>query len=192
MFWKLVILIHCFATTCKIMTTSIPLLVSSEKEQEVVVNKNLVFREPVTNAVTKANGTLGIITVGGLYNLDRTTIMLLHKALVRLILWYSLQEWSPFFWTWGTSFWDLNLFLLTHKRLKGDMFFTFKYFNGLINTDHKLLQQVSADCITRGNTYKIATPKYKTLSQIVFYSTLNRPLEFITWQSRSFSVFGYI
>ena len=71
-------------------------VVTSEKDLGVIVDSDLVFREHVSQIVKKANCTLGIIRRSFRF-LDRATIMLLYKALVRPVLEYGLPAWSPFY-----------------------------------------------------------------------------------------------
>lgn len=59
-----------------------------EKDLGITVDKDLIFRKHVSLIVSKANSTLGI-TRNSFRYLDRSTIMLLYKALVRPILEYG-------------------------------------------------------------------------------------------------------
>ena len=140
----------------------------------------------------KANCTLGIIRRSFRF-LDRATIMLLYKALVRPVLEYGLPAWSPFYvreieaiesvqrratklvpglseLSYEERLQALNLFTLSHRRLRGDMFFIYKYFNGLINTDHRLFELVPAGSVTRGHTYKIVKARFNTLLRQKFFT----------------------
>ena len=167
-------------------------VVTSEKDLGVIVDSDLVFREHVSQIVTKANCTLGIIRRSFRF-LDRATIMLLYKALVRPVLEYGLPAWSPFYTReieaiesvqrratklvpglselpYEERLRNLNLFSLTHRRLRGDMFFVYKYFNGLITTDHRLFELVPVGSVTRGHTYKIVKSRFKTSLRQKFFT----------------------
>ena len=64
---------------------------------------------------------------------------------------------------------NLNLFSLAHRRLRGDMFFIYKYLHGLITTDHLLFTKPTVS-ITRGHLYKLDKPRVNTLLRQRFFT----------------------
>ncbi|KAJ8024353.1 hypothetical protein HOLleu_34249 [Holothuria leucospilota] len=160
-----------------------------EKDLGITVDKDLNFRKHVSPIVSKANSTLGIIRRSFRY-LDRNTIMLLYKALIRPILEYGLPAWSPFYkreqeaieavqrratklipgfseLPYEVRLERLNLFSLAHRRLRGDMLFIYKYLHGLITTDHLLFTR-STISVTRGHLYKLDKPRFSSLRRQSF------------------------
>ncbi|PIK55907.1 hypothetical protein BSL78_07177 [Apostichopus japonicus] len=158
-------------------------VVNSERDLGVVVDNGLNFREHVASIVSKANSILGIIRLTFRY-LDRDTVLLLYKALVRPVLEYGQPAWSPIYrreseaiesvqrratklvpglcsLPYEQRLRELNLFSLSHRRLRGDMVFVYKYLNGLIISTHDLFIR-SHGSVTRGHSYKLVKPRVNT------------------------------
>ena len=129
-------------------TTHILDVTNSEKDLGVYIDSELNFRDHVAKTVSKANKILGIIRRTFRY-LDRTTLVLLYKTLVRPILEYGYPAWAPLnvrekdeleavqrratklistirHLPYQDRLISLKLFSLSHRRQRGDMIFVYK------------------------------------------------------------------
>ena len=68
--------------------------VTEERDLAVVMDEGLKFRRQATEAVSKANRVLGTIW-RSFTNLDKTTLPILYKTLVRPLIEYGNAVWGP-------------------------------------------------------------------------------------------------
>ena len=68
---------------------------SSEKDIGVVIDSKLSFEDHIVEKVNKANIILGVIRRSFEY-LDRNTLVMLYKSLVRPHIEYANQAWAPY------------------------------------------------------------------------------------------------
>ena len=131
-------------------------------------------------------------------HLNKDSFIPLYKALVRPILEYGQPAWSPVYEREADSLEGvqrratclipeikdfpyrqrlkfLNLPTLKHRRLRGDMIYTYKLLTNQIYTDHEILELVDQNSITRGHKLKIKKPKFKTSLRQKFFT--NRVME---------------
>ena len=167
-----------------------------EKDLGVIVDQKLSFEEHVNKKVAKANSILGIIK-RSFKNIDAESFNFLYKALVRPILEYGQPAWYPQYereadaleavqrratcLVTGTKEWmycdrlkHLKLPTLKHRRLRGDMIYTYKIITKHVYTDTTILD-LKQDSVTRGHKFKLEKPRVKTTVRQKFFA--NRVIE---------------
>ena len=162
-----------------------------EKDLGIWVDNELGFKEHINKVVNKANSTLAIIRRSYTY-LDRQSLALLYKALVRPLLEYGNLVWSPYLKgdkekleavqhratrmipglkeiPYEERLKILKLPTLNYRRARGDMIETYKYMHGInkVKTDFLPLSQ---DKRTRGHTLKLKKVRSITNRRKMFYS----------------------
>ena len=168
-----------------------------EKDLGILIDSKLNFQEHVNKKVKQANSILGIIK-RSFKSLNKDSFIPLYKALVRPILEYGQPAWFPLYereadaleavqrratclilgikhLPYRERLKYLNLPTLKHRRLRGDMIYTYKILTQQIYTDHEILKLVDENSITRGHKLKITKPKFKTSLRQKFFT--NRVVE---------------
>ena len=168
-----------------------------EKDLGILIDSKLNFQEHVNKKVKQANSILGIIK-RSFKTLNKDSFIPLYKALVRPILEYGQPAWFPLYereadaleavqrratclisgikhLPYRERLKYLNLPTLKHRRLRGDMIYTYKLLTKQIYTDHEILKLVDESSITRGHKLKITKPKFKTNLRQKFFT--NRVVE---------------
>ena len=115
---------------------------------------------------------------------NRTTVMTLYKSLVRPLLEYKVQFWSPSYRTnidclervqaratklipeirnkgYERRLQDLNLMTLEQRRLRGQLIETFKIIRGYSTLDPHMIFSFSQNP-TRTDGYKLVVPRFRT------------------------------
>ncbi|KAI8493269.1 hypothetical protein Bbelb_292730 [Branchiostoma belcheri] len=160
---------------------------SEERDLGVIVDRKLKFHAHCTAAANKAFRTLGLVKKS-FQRLDKTTVPLLYKTMVRPIIEYGNVIWGPY--SIGDqellnrvqhkatrlvpgfreiSYEDrlrrLQLPTLEHRRKRGDVIQVFKFVKGFDRVDPGRLFNLNVDGRTRGHPYKIAKPQAKKLTR---------------------------
>ncbi|KAI8517880.1 hypothetical protein Bbelb_038970 [Branchiostoma belcheri] len=160
---------------------------SEERDLGVIVDRKLKFHAHCTAAANKAFRILGLVKKS-FQRLDKTTVPLLYKTMVRPIIEYGNVIWGPY--SIGDqellnrvqhkatrlvpgfreiSYEDrlrrLQLPTLEHRRKRGDVIQVFKFVKGFDRVDPGRLFNLNVDGRTRGHPYKIAKPQAKKLTR---------------------------
>ena len=154
-----------------------------QKDLGVYIDDKLNFNEHVSRAVTKANQTLGLIRRSFQY-LDKETLCLLFKSIVRPLLEYGNTIWHPILkrdidkiesvqrratklvpclknLPYAERLKKLDLPSLSYRRNRGDMIETYKYVTKLYDTTNPWLV-LDQDSVTRGHSHKLITSRFNT------------------------------
>lgn len=136
-----------------------------EKDLGVYISDDLKFSKQCTEVEKKAGKILGYISRQFKYR-DKVIVLSLYNALVRPLLEYAVQFWSPTLVKdierlekiqaratklipsirnkgYQRRLEDLDLFTLEKRRLRGQLIETFKILNGFNNIDHRNLFTLS-------------------------------------------------
>ncbi|CAM4508198.1 unnamed protein product [Lepidochelys olivacea] len=175
-----------------------------EKDLGILVDHRLTVSRQCDMAVKKANAVLGCIR-RGISSRDKEVLVSLYKALVRPHLEYCVQFCSPMFkkdefkleqvqrratrmipgmenLSYERRLKELGLFILTKRRLRGDMIALYKYIRGINTREGEELFQLSTSVGTRRNGYKLAIrkfrleirPRFLTIRGVKFWNSLPR------------------
>lgn len=173
-----------------------------ERDLGVIIDSKLKFDSHIQNKINKANSVLGVIKRTFEYK-DKSTLLILYKALVRPHIEFVNQVWAPHLVKHITSIEnvqrrftkiipglinmsyeerlkELNLPTLSYRRARGDAIEYFKIIKGHYDpkvTDN--LFQLDNTMYTRGNNYKIK--KERVHLDIRKYSFFHRFVD--TWNS---------
>jgi hypothetical protein len=152
-----------------------------EKDLGVYISSDLKFSTQCIEVEKRAQKLLGYICRQFKYR-DKVIVLTLYNALVRPILEYAVQFWSPTLAKdivrlekvqaratklipairnkgYQRRLKDLNLFTLEKRRLRGQLIETFKILKGFNNIDHRNLFTLSENP-TRNNGWKIQLERY--------------------------------
>ena len=158
--------------------------VSTERDLGVVVDCELKFREQAASAVSKSTQVLAVIR-RSFQLLDKTTLPLLFKTLVRPHLEYGNLVWGPFNRAdqrsvervqrratrlvkeiraepYSERLRLLGLPSLYYRRRRGDMIAVYQMLHSGVDMDHTTFFKVSAESTTRGHPWKINKPQALT------------------------------
>lgn len=155
-----------------------------ERDLGVQVDSDLKFRRQAALAVSKANQVLGAIK-RSFVDLDKFTLPLLYKALVRPHLEYGNAIWGPFnkadqllvekvqrratrlvpqvrHLDYQERLRRLNLPSLMYRRRRGDAILMFKLMHGQLGVPREAFFQAPHVDTTRGHRFKVAKPRAVT------------------------------
>ena len=155
-----------------------------ERDLGVLIDTELKFREQAASAVAKASQILAVIR-RSFQLLDRTTLPLLFKTLVRPFLEYGNLVWGPFnradqklveqVQRRATRLVDevraepyterlrlLGLPSMYHRRRQGDMIAVYQVLHSGVDLDPQTFFTLSAGSTTRGHPWKICKPQAAT------------------------------
>ena len=155
--------------------------VSVERDLGVLVDSELKFREQAASAVSKVTQILAVIR-RSIQLIDRTTLPLLYKTLVRPLLEYGNVIWGPFnradqklverVQRRATRLVDeirtepyterlrlLGLPSLYYRRRRGDMIFLFQMLHSGLDLDPAVFFTPAAKATTRGHPWKMNKPQ---------------------------------
>ena len=177
-----------------------------ERDLGVMISDDLKFKHHVEITCKRANRVLGLIA-RSFSDRSPETIISLYKSLVRPLLEYAVQFWSPFHknemekiervqrratklipsvrnMTYENRLLKLNLFSMEYRRKRGDLIELYKMLNGFSHVDVPLLFTFITDSRNRGHNKKlllqsVRTDKFK-------FSFANRVLK--DWNSLPSSV----
>ena len=154
---------------------------TEERDLGVIVDVELKFRHHAAAAVAKASQILAVIRRSfGL--LDKTTLPLLFKSLVRPHLEYGNITWGPFNRAdqklvervqrratklvaelrdlpYPERLRSLGLPSLYYRRRRGDMIMVFKIIHGRVDLDPDAFFTRASMQVTRGHPWKLAKPR---------------------------------
>ena len=162
-----------------------------QKDLGVFVDNELIFRSHILKVVSKANGILGTIRRTFRF-LDKDSLLLLYKAMVRPVIEYGFPAWSPLYqkdidsieavqrratrlvpgfcdFSYEDRLRRLDLPSLTYRRARGDMIYVYKYLHGDVSS-HACLFQLSSITFTRGHKFKLLKPRALTFLQLKFFT----------------------
>jgi len=155
----------------------------SELDLGVVVNSEFKFGEQCIAAEKKAQKVLGYVKRLFVHR-DRRTVMTLYKTLVRPILEYAVQFWSPTYrvdvdrlervqrratklvpelrnFGYERRCRELDLLTLEQRRLRGQLIETFKIVRGHSTLDPGAIFSFNENP-TRGHGFKLVPPRFRT------------------------------
>ena len=153
---------------------------TAERDLGVNIDDSLKFHKHTSAVVNKANQIMAVIRKS-FEHLDRTTIPLLYKTLVRPHLEYGNAIWGPHFTLdqkavervqrratrlipsirdlpYEERLRELDLPSLAYRRRRGDMIQTYKIINGIDRLDKSKLFTPSPSTTTRGHRNKLYHP----------------------------------
>ena len=160
---------------------SIPLeQVTEEKDLGICIDENIKFRKQAANAASKANRVLGTIRYT-FENIDRYTLPLLFKTLVRPLLEYGNAVWGPYnkadqllvervqrratrlvasirHLTYAERLKALKLPSLQYRRRRGDVILIYQVMHGLLDLPCEAFFERPTVRMTRGHSKKVAKP----------------------------------
>ena len=154
--------------------------VAEEKDLGVFVDEQLKFRKQAATAISKGNRVLGLIR-RSFENLDRETLPLLFKTLVRPLLEYGNAVWGPFnrqdqylvervqrratrmipalrHLAYQDRLRQLRLPSLCYRRRRGDLILMYALLKGRLNIKKDDFFQDPPLATTRGHSMKVAKP----------------------------------
>ena len=153
---------------------------TAERDLGVNIDDSLKFHKHTSAVVSKANQIMAVIRKS-FEHLDRTTIPLLYKTLIRPHLEYGNAIWGPHFTLdqkavervqrratriipsirdlpYEERLRELDLPSLAYRRRRGDMIQTYKIINGIDRLDKSKLFTPSPSTTTRGHRNKLYHP----------------------------------
>ena len=154
-----------------------------EKDLGVLVTNDLKFSEQCLTVERKAQKILGYVRRQFTYR-NKRTVMALYNALVRPILEYAVQFWSPYLrrdivrlekvqaratklipeirhMGYERRLAALNLFSLEKRRLRGQLIEAFKIIRGFNNVNMSDFFTLSLNP-TRNHGWKVVVPRFQT------------------------------
>ena len=157
--------------------------VSQEVDLGVVITEDFRFSAQCLAAEKKAQKILGYVKRMFHYR-NKTTVLTLYQSLVRPLLEYAVQFWSPTLQTdirrlervqeratklvpsirlkgYQRRLQDLGLFTLEQRRLRGLLIETFKVLRGFSDVDAGNLFTLSQNP-TRNHGFKVVPPRFRT------------------------------
>ena len=165
--------------------------VKQEKDLGIIIDDELKFHKQTAAAIKKANGVLGAIKKSFAL-LDETTLPMLYKTLVRPHLEYGNVIWGPFYkedikaiekvqrratkmipalnnMSYNQRLHEIELPSLAHRRMRGDMIYTYKLLTGQLNMSKDKFFKISKTS-TRGHHMKIFKEHATKLPRINTFS----------------------
>ncbi len=150
---------------------------ATECDLGVTVDGQLTFTDHITTVTKKANRVLYTIKRSMTY-LDKHTLLLLYKALVRPLIEYADAVWNPIWkkdrdcleriqrratktvtslkhMQYEDRLKELNLPTLSFRRLRGDMIQAYKFTHDEYKTAHNVVCMDARPRFTRGHSYKM-------------------------------------
>ena len=158
---------------------------SQEKDLGVIIDDKLNFETHTSTKINKANSVMGVIRRTFNY-MNNRSFMILYKSLVRPILEYANQVWSPQLKkhinaienvqrratktvpglsekTYEQRLRDLDLPTLAFRRLRGDMIEVYKQLTDKYDPRVKCFLTSSDNRNTRGHQYKLAKERSRLM-----------------------------
>ena len=167
--------------------------VTEEKDLGIIMSEDLKWAPHIAASVKKANKMVGLIKHTFTY-MNKDMFLVLYKTLVRPLLEYCPQIWSPHLvkdiealekvqqratkivpelhdLPYEERLKCLKLYPLKERRLRGDMIFTYKLLNGLVDIDpNKLAPLHHCPTGTRSHSMQIKGKIPNTLMQKNYFS----------------------
>ena len=155
-----------------------------ERDLGVLISRDLKFSAQCLAVEKRAQKILGYIK-RQFNHRTRRTVLLLYNALVRPLLEYAVQFWSPTLQkdikrlervqaratklipdlrcrSYDRRLVELNMFTLEKRRLRGQLIETFKLLKGINKVDYRQYFQLSENTSTRGHAYKVVLQRFTT------------------------------
>ena len=167
--------------------------VTEEKDLGILMSEDLKWTSHVADAVKKANRMVGLIKHTFTY-MNKEMFLVLYKTLVRPLMEYSPQVWSPNLMKdidalekvqqratkmvpelhnlpYEERLKRLKLYPLKERRLRGDMILTYKMLNGLVDIDtNKLTPLLEGSTGTRSHNKQLKAKIPNTVMRKSFYT----------------------
>ena len=158
--------------------------VTTERDLGVLISNDLKSSKHCVQLAKQANKILGFIARNFEFK-SRSIIVPLYKSMVRPVLEYGAQFWSPFLEkditllervqrratklipelrnkTYETRLKELNLLSLKDRRLRGQLIEVFKILNGFDKLNVNSLFELAPDSSTRTNGFKLTLKRFET------------------------------
>ena len=165
---------------------------SAERDLGVIIDGELKFRQQAATAISKANRVLAVIRKS-FAHIDKFTLPLLYKTLVRPLLEYGNASWGPFNRAdeksleriqrratrlvgsiRGLLYTDrmraLKLPSLYYRRRRGDMIRVYQLLHGAIDQDPNKFLHLDVSSRTRGHRWKLLKPTAVTRTRRAAFS----------------------
>ncbi|XP_071945954.1 uncharacterized protein B0403.1-like [Antedon mediterranea] len=168
--------------------------VTEQSDLGLTVTTDFKFKTHVNKIVAKANGRIAMIRRTFTY-LDKEIFIPLYKTLIRPLLEYCVQVWSPNqvglkkilerAQNRATKLVPelrnlpaderlamLHLPTLQERRDRGDLIEMFKIIRGIVNIEANsffTLRQNPGGYITRGHSLTLSKPRYKTIRRYTYF-----------------------
>ena len=156
----------------------------AEKDLGVKVDTHLKFRDHAAAAASKGNQILAVIR-RSFRRIDKTTLPILYKTLVRPHLEYGNLSWGPFnradqillekvqrratrlvrsirHLPYSERLRQLEIPSLYYRRRRGDMIRLYQIFNSAVDLEHTQLFERDTSNRTRGHPFKLLKPRADT------------------------------
>ena len=150
---------------------------NEEKDLGVIIDNTLKFHIQTATSIKKANSILGLVKKSFAV-LNKTTLPLLYKSMIRPHLEYGNVIWGPHYkgdqksiekvqkratklvpslkdLPYNERLRVLNLPSLSHRRRRGDMIETYKILSGKVNVDKDIFFRMNSNN-TRGHNLKLS------------------------------------
>ena len=170
---------------------------TEEKDLGVIFDNTLSFDAHINNVINKATRMTGIIRRTFSY-LNKTSFTCLYKAMIRPIVEYGNEIWSPQlirqssaiekvqrratklindlkYRTYEDRMRHLSLPSLKYRRMRGDMILVFKILNGLIDMDWREFF-IKATATTRHSELKLYIKFSRTNTRKYTFSNRTAPI----------------
>ena len=148
-----------------------------EKDLGVIISSDLKWNKQVVASAKKANKMIGLIK-HTFTHMDKDMFLVLYKTLVRPLLEYCPQVWSPYMvkdveileniqrratkiipelydLPYEQRLKELKLFPLKDRRIRGDMISTYKMINGLIKINCNKIVPMHNTAATRSHCQQL-------------------------------------
>ncbi len=155
-----------------------------ETDLGVIISDDLKPSNQCSKVVKTANKLVGFIGRTFEHKSEKV-ILTLYNSLVRPLLEYYVQYWSPYYREdidklervqrrvtkmiprlrckpYEERIQELNLFSMSKRRMRGDLIEAFKMFKGFVNVNVSDYFTLDQSRVTRGNGYKIASKRFSS------------------------------
>jgi hypothetical protein len=158
--------------------------VSNQRDLGVIITNDLKWGHQCDEAFKRANRTIGFVS-RNFHCRDKEIIMPIYKAMIRPLVEFAVQFWSPHFRkdidkleriqrritkmipelknkSYPERLKELNLITLEKRRLRGQLIETFKYLQGFNNVNPVGLFDRDNNTQRRNNGQKLVVKRFNT------------------------------
>ena len=166
--------------------------VEEEKDLGIILSEDLKWRKQVVASAKKANQMIGLVKHTFTF-MDKEMFLVLYKTLIRPLLEYCPQVWSPYMekdinlleniqrratklvpelyeLPYEERLKKLKLFPLKDRRIRGDMITTYKMINGMIKVNREKLVPLHNNVSTRSHNQQLNGAIVKNNTRKYFFT----------------------